>query len=470
MRTPSASPHSRDHSQHDTSATASMKSAQRARGARNTIATTTTRATTAVITRVASIGKASAGLADRFALRELLAGAPEAALPAAVGGDGFVERLGAEVGPQRVGEVELGVGELPEEEVGDALLAAGADEEVGLRRVAHGEEAPEALLGDRRDRVLDAAALGRLQDVPAPAIVRGDGEGEPGVLPGELLAAADVLADAGVESREVAHDAKPDAVGVELLHFLLEGAQEELHEERDLLGRTAPVLAREREQREVLDAALDARLHGLAHRLHAALVPGDARQEAALRPAPVAVHDDRHVPRHVRDLGDFLRGAGELGHGFRTAFRGPGFAPPPHTDITSFSFSATSLSMSAMDLSVSFWTSSCERFSWSSLVSPFLRRSFRWVIASRRMLRTATFAFSPSCFTILVSSRRRSSVSGGIGMRTTSPEVAGFTPRSESRIAFSTTCTIFFSNGWIAMVRASARVTFATWFNGTSDP
>jgi hypothetical protein len=86
------------------------------------------------------------------------------------------------------------------------------------------------------------------------------------------------------------------------------------------------------------------------------------------------------------------------------------------------------------------------------------------------MLRTATLALSPSLWTILVSSLRRSSVSAGIGTRITSPEVAGFTPRSESRIAFSTTCTIFFSNGWIEMVRASASVTLATWLIGISEP
>ena len=59
-------------------------------------------------------------------------------------------------------------------------------------------------------------------------------------------------------------------------------------------------------------------------------------------------------------------------------------------------------------------------------------------------------------------------MSAGIGTRITSPEVAGFTPRSESRIAFSTTPTIFFSKGWIAMVRASASVTLATWLIGVS--
>src|SRR6185503_3548188 len=195
-------------------------------------------------------------------------------------------------------------------------------------------------------------------------------------------------------------------------------------------------------------------LDRLAHRFHALAVAGHARQEALLRPAAVAVHDDRDVPRHAGHLGD------HLGRGVELA----------HTAIRSFSLSATSLSMSAIALSVIFWISASARLSSSSLTSCFLARSLMWVMASRRMLRTATLAFSPSCFTILVISRRRSSVSGGIGTRMTSPEVAGFTPRSESRMAFSTAWTIFLSHGWIWMVRASASVTFATCGIGVSVP
>ena len=50
--------------------------------------------------------------------------------------DGLVEVLRVEVGPEHVGEVELGVGEPVEEEVRDAALAAGADDQIG---VADGE-------------------------------------------------------------------------------------------------------------------------------------------------------------------------------------------------------------------------------------------------------------------------------------------------------------------------------------------
>src|SRR5207253_2099913 len=97
-----------------------------------------------------------------------------------------------------------------------------------------------------------------------------------------------------------------------------------------LLLRPAPVLAREREEREEFDAALAACLDGLAHGFNTLAVAGDARQEALLRPAAVAVHDDRDVPRHARDLGD------DLGRGLELA----------HTAIRSFSLSATILSMS----------------------------------------------------------------------------------------------------------------------------
>src|SRR5471030_3005624 len=47
-------------------------------------------------------------------------------------GDSFLEMGLVEVGPQRVDEHQLGVGALPEQEVADALLAAGADQQVGI--------------------------------------------------------------------------------------------------------------------------------------------------------------------------------------------------------------------------------------------------------------------------------------------------------------------------------------------------
>src|SRR5579885_93547 len=54
----------------------------------------------------------------------------EAALPARIVGECRPELRLAEVRPQPVGEVELRIGAVPEEEIGQPLLAAGADQQV----------------------------------------------------------------------------------------------------------------------------------------------------------------------------------------------------------------------------------------------------------------------------------------------------------------------------------------------------
>src|SRR3546814_1953563 len=68
--------------------------------------------------------------------------------------------------------------------------------------------------------------------------------------------------------------------------------------------------------------------------------------------------------------------------------------------------------------------------SWTSYLSVSL--------VSLRIFRTAIGASSPSVRTTFVRSRRRSSVSAGMGTRMLSPMEIGFSPRSESRMAFST--------------------------------
>ena len=82
---------------------------------------------------------------------------------------------------------------------------------------------------------------------------------------------------------------------MQLVDLAVERIEEQLHEAADLDRRPLPVLAREREQRERTDLATRAFLDAHAHRAHAFLVAGVARQAARLGPAPVAVHDDRDV-------------------------------------------------------------------------------------------------------------------------------------------------------------------------------
>src|SRR4051794_30965827 len=122
-------------------------------------------------------------------LVELLAGTSEAAFAAAVGLDRGIEGRRVEIGPQRVGEVELAVGELPEQEVADPLLAAGADEQIGLGRVAHGEVGGEIVLADFVFRTVRFRQPPEgLENIPAPPVVGGDGERELAISGGQILA------------------------------------------------------------------------------------------------------------------------------------------------------------------------------------------------------------------------------------------------------------------------------------------
>ena len=73
--------------------------------------------------------------------------AAEAAAAARVLVERVLEVARAEVGPELVDEDELGVGELPEQEVRDAQLAGGADEQVGVGQLGRVEVG-----GERRSR------------------------------------------------------------------------------------------------------------------------------------------------------------------------------------------------------------------------------------------------------------------------------------------------------------------------------
>ena len=116
--------------------------------------------------------------------------AAEAAAAARVLGEGLPEVPLAEVGPERVHEHELRVGELPEEEVRDPQLPRGADQKVGLGHLGRVEPRADGVLVDvaRVDPFLDEPPRG-LDDLRAAAVVERDPELEPLVVRGLLLEA-----------------------------------------------------------------------------------------------------------------------------------------------------------------------------------------------------------------------------------------------------------------------------------------
>src|SRR5690606_11356709 len=91
--------------------------------------------TTAVTTRCINIKPLPVTFSG--AVGQLLAGAPEAAFPRTIPLESLIEIAGPEVGPVALGEVEFCVGQLPDQEVGNALLAPGTDEEIRFRGIGH---------------------------------------------------------------------------------------------------------------------------------------------------------------------------------------------------------------------------------------------------------------------------------------------------------------------------------------------
>ena len=57
-----------------------------------------------------------------------------------------------------------------------------------------------------------------------------------------------------------------------------------------------------------------------------------------------------------------------------------------------------------------------------------------------------------------------------MGMRMSEPSLAGVSPRSDARIAFSIALRRVLSQGWIVSSFGSGAATLATWLSGVSLP
>src|SRR5262249_54452367 len=138
----------------------------------------------------------------------------------------------------------------------------------------------------------------------------------------------------------IANDAHAHVILVQTGNLPIKRIEEKSHEARHLFLRTSPILARECKHGKRLDAEPPALLDRPAQGLNAGLVSGAARQAASGCPAAVSVHDDGNMPGKVHQ-----------------------------TCMISFSLTASSWSISAMCLSVSFCTSVSARRSSSCEIS-----------------------------------------------------------------------------------------------------
>src|SRR6266850_782422 len=226
-----------------------------------------------------------------------------AAFALLVGDDSFQQIAAAEVGPQRLGDPDLGVGDLPQEEIAHAHLAAGPDQQIRIRLAGGVEEFTEAplveIVGAHTGR--DGAPR-RVDDLGAPAIVQRDVEHHAGVP--RRLADADLQLVLHVRRQLLgsSDDAELDVVIEEGAELQADIPLEQHHQRVDLGARPLPVLDRKRIKRQHVDAEPRRRLDDVADRVDAGAMPFDARQVPLRCPSSVAVHDDGDVGRQQLEV------------------------------------------------------------------------------------------------------------------------------------------------------------------------
>ena len=106
----------------------------------------------------------------------------------------------------------------------------------------------------------------------------------------------------------------------------------------------------------------------------------------------------------------------------------------------------------------------------SSVSSPAFFMALALSMASRRTLRTATLASSPSLATSFASCLRRSSVGAGKFRRMVEPSSMGVMPTSLAMMALVMARSRVRSQGVMVRVRASLTATEATCWMGVGAP
>src|SRR5581483_2820347 len=143
---------------------------------------------------------------------------------------------GPELRPQRVDEDELGVRELPEQEVRDSELAGRPDQQVGIRQLGRVEVRGERVLVDlaRVDSRLREPASG-LDDLGPSAVVERDPELEPVVLRRLALERGHLPPQRLRRAVAPAEEADADALLHEVGELAVDRVREDLHQRVDLV-------------------------------------------------------------------------------------------------------------------------------------------------------------------------------------------------------------------------------------------
>jgi hypothetical protein len=200
--------------------------------------------------------------------------------------------VGLKSGPHDGQEDQLGVGRFVQQEVGEAALAPGADQQIHVGQRAGGhlavEEALVDLFGQHQARAgAHRQRAGRLDDVLSAAVRQRQGQGH-------LLAVgrvADQIFDRVARARrqvfERADHVHANAQRAQLGALFLGEVDQQPHQRFDFTPRAGPVRDAEGVKGQILDPDARGRLDRVAHRARALGVTFDPREPALSGPPPL---------------------------------------------------------------------------------------------------------------------------------------------------------------------------------------
>ena len=162
-------------------------------------------------------------------------------------------------------------------------------------------------------------------DLGPSAVVDAHVQGARAVAPGVVLGLFEFADHRAPQLRAPPGPADPDPPFIELVPLPAQDVLVEAHQEAHFLRGPPPVLGGEGVHTHVFDPQLDRAGHDVQQGRLPCFVALDPRQAALVRPAPVAVHDDRHMPR------DELRGNRGRNSAGRVRIRSHHRGGPPPT-------------------------------------------------------------------------------------------------------------------------------------------
>jgi hypothetical protein len=231
---------------------------------------------------------------------DLLAGHAKAPLAMLEVVDGLIQFFSPKIGPKNRRKVEFCVSDLPQQEVRYAGLAAGTDQEFGVRYAMRAK----CRLKYRLVYLVGRAGAcghflgelaGGVQDLPLGRVVECQYETDARIVFGLFDAIPQCLVRGGGQCFDMPNGHEAHPVFVEVTYLALDGLDQEAHQRSDFGGWAVPVFCAERVEGQVLHPDLGGCFGNLTHAFDPTAVAQYTWHTFLLGPPAIAIHDDRNM-------------------------------------------------------------------------------------------------------------------------------------------------------------------------------